>query len=342
MTPSALSEQACMAQAPRSPIVATGPTQAPTQRLSPAPLVHVGFMKAGSSFLQRHVLTRDYRLDNAFATRPGHAEAIDRLLCVNPFDFDAASVRGYFVERWQQTLEEHLVPVLSIEELSGYPFIHRNDERDVSFRLRQVLPEAKILIIVREQRAMIRSCWCHYLGICGDQPISRFVGKPDVKPGYEPICRIRRFRFDSFVSHYQELFGKDRVCVLPLELLGADQHEFVRRIFAFSECGYDGSYETAPPEFQSNAPANLMVRHLAGRFIRRDTLGESSPWTQRLTWRLGGLVSRLTPARLQDRIGNRWKRYIDEYTDGYFAESNARLGALTGLDLARFGYQCES
>ena len=108
------------------------------------PLLHIGYHKTGSTFLQRRVFPEPgfSLVARAKALRPTFVEG-------DPFGFDARVAREAFrlgIERAQQ---EGLVPVLSAERLSGNPHSGGYDSKQIAERLAATFPEARVLAILR-------------------------------------------------------------------------------------------------------------------------------------------------------------------------------------------------
>ena len=53
--------------------------------------------------------------------------------------------------------DEAKVPVISHERLSGYPHSGGHDSKEIAHRLAAVFPNAKVVIVIREQKSMILS-----------------------------------------------------------------------------------------------------------------------------------------------------------------------------------------
>jgi hypothetical protein len=307
------------------------------------PLIHIGIMKSGSTFLQKKVLIEKHNFNNPFVADQYHPELIDRLFCVNPFEFDAKETREFFDAKWRESPHQDHVPLVTLEELAGNPLAASNYERETSHRLKDIFPEAKILITIREQRSVILSSWCHYLRKNGPQPISRFVGKANMRIGFLPICRPHRYRYDALVAHYYKLFGRENVCALPAEWLFENQQAFARKVMDFADCDYQGNdIETAPPVNPAYTPMELVVRHLAGKFFHNDVLGETGKLRAKCIGRTARLAAKLTPSSVNQRIKQKWYAYIDAYTEGFFEQSNAKLEKIIGMDLRQYGYRCSA
>ena len=103
-------------------------------------------------------------------------------------------------------------------------------------RIRQIHPEAKILVTLRDPIAMT---WSHY---CNDVQLGDCHVKIDHWLDWErtPFVINKRkaiylpdFFFDEAIAHYRQLFGKDNVCVLRMEDMRDDSGRFFQKLNGF-------------------------------------------------------------------------------------------------------------
>jgi hypothetical protein len=99
----------------------------------------------------------------AALTHPVHT-----LVRARPFDFDAATVRSEFEPMLADAEREGLLPIVSFPRLSGHPYSGGYDSRPIADRIAQVFPEARILIVIREQRSTIVSTYKQYVHAGGE------------------------------------------------------------------------------------------------------------------------------------------------------------------------------
>ena len=99
------------------------------------------------------------------------------------------------------------MPVLSHERLSGYPHSGGFDSRAIAERLATVLPGARILIVVREQRSMIHSNYHQYVRDGGACPLHRYLQPPQPSMRRMPGFAAEFFAYDRLVETYRSHFG---------------------------------------------------------------------------------------------------------------------------------------
>ena len=308
-------------------------------------LIHIGYHKTASTALQEHVFGDPA---TGFA-RWGEDRRLAHpwLVCHSPLAPLPDEVRGALLRLDAEAQAQGKCFVVSHERLSGYYATGGFDSAAIARRLAAAFPEARILVVVREQRSMLESFYSQYVSDGGVLPFGKLM-RPMAQdllraPGFDPDF----LRYDRLVALYRELFGGDRVLVLPFELLKARPGEFVRRIGA--HCGL----EIAEQRFAKGLPRtnerrSILLQELV-RQLNRLQRGQLNPGglTERLpvhraanelSKRLSGAVDALTPGFLSRAILARRRGRIGELAASRYAESNAELERLTGLSLAEWGY----
>jgi hypothetical protein len=122
-------------------------------------LIHIGYPKTGSTWLQRSVFRNPKR---GFFLSSRH-KVRKFLIAPHAFDFEVQSCCQQFLPDLQQAEEKGLTPVLSQELLAGNAHTGGYDSGTNANRLAQVFPEAKILVVIREQKRMIISTYKQYV-----------------------------------------------------------------------------------------------------------------------------------------------------------------------------------
>ena len=133
-------------------------------------LVHIGLHKTATSWLQENLFTRmelgfygpaESRKRRALVKNVGHFLVADESgHLINEWEFDARAVRASLASF---EAREGLWPVVSYERLSGHPLSNGFDRQMICHRIKAVFPKARILICIREQRAIILSNYVQYL-----------------------------------------------------------------------------------------------------------------------------------------------------------------------------------
>jgi hypothetical protein len=300
---------------------------------APPVLIHIGFHKTGSTWLQQELFpkVRNARL----VPRP----VIRReLLLPYPFRFDPqAARRGVLGDAGGRV-------VLSEEELSGNLHtggLHGGMSKEIAERLLRAFPEAHVVIFVRSQKGMIASAYKQYVESGGSGSIHRFL-RPSRAPHKTPNFTLDFLAYDGLVGHYESLFGREAVHVYPWEALSAERAAFVARFAAGLGLDVDVqalSFAARNVGFRRRTRRVMRVlNHFHDREIPNSTCVVGIPGAYPVLKRLGQWLNRLPGMGRAETLEDLLDAARIAEIEDRFRESNARLEASRGLGLARWGY----
>ncbi len=195
-------------------------------------LIHIGYTKTATSWLQRHLFGNPatgfgwLKTKGDISGRPHKDSPVRQLVLLSPFDVEPPALREDFARLIGSVQARGLVPVISLERLSGSPFSGGDDSTLIAERLRHLFPGAKVLVVIREQESMIVSTYKQYVKVGGALSLARFVALRRSSNLHVPWFELRYFEYDRLLRHYSELFGAERLLVLAYE-------EFVENPAAF-------------------------------------------------------------------------------------------------------------
>lgn len=303
-------------------------------------LIHIGFPKTATTFLQGVIFRPEHGYTDAWVG-VDKGEVVEHFLLTHPGRFDARAVRA----RFEADHAEHapaLVRTISHETLSGSELHDWRQVAMVPERLHATFPEARIVMFIREQQAMLRSSYKQYVWEGGSLAPERYFGAGHWRPGFRPPGDLERLDYHLTIERYHVLFGAERVLVVPYEDFAARPAETLLRLHRFA-----GAPEVVQATGERRnaglgAAATEALRRL-NRVIRRPEgwSGERAdlPLAYRAKYRLVGLADRVLPARWHEARGRRVAETIARLTAGRYVESNRRTAALTGLALDDLGYE---
>ncbi len=309
----------------------------------PTPLIHIGFYKAASTWLQKRYFCEQF----------GYQRVMDSLrLQVHYLDpkepeYQASASRARLAAQMEPIIQRGLCPVISSEGLCGDLLRGGHNQQHNARRLREITEgEPRILLVVREQRQLLRSAYKTLVYFGESRNISRLLQplsaseSPRFHPGF--LC------FDRLVELYQDLFSAPAVLVLPYEMFRDNPRAFLRRIreHVGLEAVADSHFDSLPFKQKLNASDKLgfiegqrVVNRLAGNartdFSGRNNHSDFARVIRRIAWHKQHNRSLPVDNWLEQRFHAR----VEALTQGVFADSNRRLQQLTGLDLAPYGYQ---
>jgi hypothetical protein len=311
--------------------------------MASGPLLHIGFHKTGTSWLQRHAFRSEAL---GFATAGSEERIKERLVAPHDLDFDPAACRAVFAPRIEKALAAGLVPVLSAERLCGDMTHGGYDSARLASRLASVWPDGRVLIVIREQRQMVFSSYSQYVKMGGLLDLEAYLHRPPLRSPHPWPFVLAHLQYDRLIAHYRQLFGEANVLVLPYELFRHEPDDFVRRLSSFAGArSAPGAIESLPFDRVVNVgepAAALPITRRANFFLRR----RLNPWAPLdAKTRVGrslskGIVrvARTLPRALDARVERQMQAAIAEAVGRRYRESNARTSELIGLDLAQYGY----
>jgi hypothetical protein len=302
-------------------------------------VIHIGYPKAGSTSLQHNLFFDNPRINYLSSNKPKEAgnefqNHPDTLYFYRHlFEKNIAYREDVSADIWNQ----HFAPVLSLEKvnvLSAEHFLKNAVPVDVvARRLFAVIPNGKILIIIRNQIDLLRSYYDMF-------PFAMWDGSTKYLPLQKWLEKIFEEQtrnlagalfYPSVIDLYATLFGRQQVGVYLFEDLfrggeataGDDLAEFL---------GLEGE---DTKERLARRGANVASQHFWSKMARR-VLGDFHAsdvlplWMIRKLERIG---SYMAPSR-RTKIGQAQATQISSF----YQESNAELAKALGRDLSALGY----
>lgn len=300
----------------------------------PPTLLHIGFHKTGTTWLQSGLFRSE-----PFNTAWDSMAIARTVILTHTLDWCVEAVRADLERDRIAGTTKRAIDVMSWERLSGSPHAGGYDSGVIADRLHQLFPDARVLIGVREQRSMIEALYRQYVRNGGVATLHGYLHPRN--PAEIPQFRFDHLEYDRLVRRYQELFGRDRVLVLPYERLRHDQLGFVDAICRFCEV----DPPTLPDDSDSypgyGAKTTVLKRQLNKVFVRSSLSPAARYYVKNHESRFDRLDSRM-PRMLEDRIKTGWRILVEDSAAGRYEQSNRGLAEVTGLDLRTYGYAIEA
>ena len=303
-------------------------------------LIHIGYRKCGSTWMQRRLyplMSGVEFLGKRYERASKWTNIVrDVILKNHCFDFCSEEVR--------ELIEKNAGPatgkmrILSYEGFTVELWQASIDSQRNADRIKQAFPEAKILIVVRRQVEHIESIYKQYVLTGGVLSVQDFL---------ESDCHHLRFslgslRYDRLVEYYIKLFGKEKVLVLPFELMCSDIQGFSDAVCDFAEV----PHVTLDAAAKKYVRSGLSARHC--EFVRRLNILRNSTFVPWGFLRRGPATSLLNPFRIGEKIldkiveasgsGELFTAEEKQKIRDYFRAGNQKLEALFP-QLAKYGYE---
>lgn len=309
------------------------------------PLIHIGYHKTGTSWLQGCLFNN---ICSSFVSPFARDKEIGNyLIYPNALDFSPQICKKYFYPKLLETTTGGLIPVLSYERLSGNPHSGGYDSKEIANRLAQVFPDAKILIVIREQKDIILSTYKQYVIEGGACTIKRYLHPPSRGKGRIPLFSFDHFKYDRLIKCYSELFSPSNVLVLPYELFREMPHKFLSAIATF--CGTimgDEMPESLPVSTRKNIGFSafaIAIKRRVNPIFAEDRL---NPWAlfpsphieRQLEWwlrRYSGVI----PPQFCNIFDDGLKKKICDIVGDRYKLSNRLIAEMINMKkMAEYGY----
>ena len=302
--------------------------------------IHIGLPKCGSTWLQMRVFPALHDVDyvgKLYTDTPWN-QVVRKITRQPGLDFPESEVAAWL--RTEETGLQRPFQLLSSEDFGGNPLQLWSDSRRTADRLGKLFPGAKILLVVRRHDSLIESFYKQYVQIGGTLSLEGFLTQRTPLHGLDYAA----LRFDRLAAYFSQVFGAERVFVLPFEMMGRDH-----QLFADEVCRVIGCRAvTLKKEEMAHVRTGFSVRYCAivrrlnllgrnnyspvGLFDRpssAEKIGFRSPY--HLGRHVADALDRLFPLRPLMNAAQRGE--IAEY----YAESDAAL-VQRFPQLAEFGY----
>lgn len=190
-------------------------------------LIHVGYPKAGSTYLQRWFEIHP-QLAYAEGGIAGFRDvyAIARAGAVPARDIRYRVTSSEALSAPRPDAGRILVDYSLLQDVDAV-----TAQRRVCATLGELFPNAMILLVTRGFRSMIVSSYSQYLRSGGDADLDDLIEIARRGPGsagYELLLDLARWNYDELIAAYSGTFGAENVIVMPYEVLRDDAPRFTR------------------------------------------------------------------------------------------------------------------
>lgn len=298
------------------------------------PIVHVGYHKTATTWFQKSVWPS--LASHAWVPRKVTQDAL-----LNPpgMHFDPAAARRLL------GLDGRTKPVvLSEENLSGYIHnggLHGLIGPEMVRRIHAVLPEARIVVFIRNQPDAIRASYSQYVAGGGTYGLDKYLHTYERvygalrAPFKAPAFEWEHFEFDRLIGLYDQAFGRENVFVYPYEGLRQPEALF-ERIEADLGIEFPEGIAAKRGANVSHSEPGMNALRFANRFTRQSVANKD--WT--LDPPGGHALRNVVRFVLKAVPGGPFRLPNDvvEEIRRYYAPSNRRLAEARDLPLAELGY----
>ncbi len=185
-------------------------------------LIHIGFGKAGSTFIQDWFRKHPELLYEYFEGIAGFRNVTE--ISKSVIEGKLEKIK-YFVTSdvmlsaaWNTFDWNFAQGVFELKSISGEQI--RSRQTEVCKTIYEIFPRSKILVITRGYSSILKSAYSEYIKAGGHLDFKSFLINCE---------HILHYSLDInyLVNLYSEYFGKDNVIVMPFEFLCEDQYKFI-------------------------------------------------------------------------------------------------------------------
>ena len=299
-------------------------------------VIHIGANKTASTTLQRSLFSHHsglYYLGEDGADYKNYKEIVDSMVSDDDLHFPQNQCRDLF--------QRHT------DSASGKTFIYSNEDMMTSRvpvlcaeRLKAMLPDAQVLLVIRNQNTAIPSFYCNHGAFLKPAPPSYFrrhVSFDDwmsfqiMFPKYGALAS---FFYNRFASVYAGLFGAESLHILLFEEFVTNKDVFVEKLCRVLEIEFDEARRLLGERHERRRITSRMLAY--NRFRTRFFWGvpffAHIPGGQRLTDRFQRFLE--SGASAKTELTGAWRERLFEL----YAEENSVLASTYGLPLQDYDY----
>jgi len=180
-------------------------------------VIHIGFPKSGSSFIQNYFLNHPnvYYRQSAFKVYRKNGTITKEILPNGITDAQTLVLSEEQLSVWGGNIK------INGKEFKDYGI--REHQKKIANELHCIFPNAKILIVTRGFDTLIPSLYSQYISVGGVMSLKDFLNT-------EQSVFTSFYNYDYIMSLYIEVFGHENVLILPYELLKDNHTLFLKKI----------------------------------------------------------------------------------------------------------------
>ncbi|MCP4975398.1 MAG: hypothetical protein GY931_04490 [Maribacter sp.] len=312
-------------------------------------LIHIGFHKTGTTWCQNNLFNSGSKTFKPLSKRKkGQSTLAKKFIygddgyLLSPFNLNKESIQKELDETIKDTSSfKNKVPVMSHERLSGNPHSGGFDASKICSMLKNTFPNAKVLIVIREQKSFILSNYFQYLSIGGTNDLHKYLNaKYDGKrPGYSP----NHINFLNIIQEYRGKFGPDNILVLPYEIFLQNPSKFISMLGSFLNKEIDINTNSFKNYANKKNNHFAMYHFRVLNIFRKSTSvnNNSSFSTEYTRWifdRIFKIICLTCSNKLDRKLKKKLQVQIQNQIGTRYKQDNIQLSKLIGIDLCEYGY----
>jgi len=305
-------------------------------------LFHLGMHKTATTSLQKDFFIRE----NCFFQNPNGRDFCLPIF-VNKFSTEKINSYDRFIldEFTKSAHKLKYIPVISHERLSGYPISGGYDRFSIYNRIASLDLNAKILIVIREQKSWLYSAWRQMVNDGASISLQDFITeKPIFNNSRMPAPRFEYLNYDQEIDTLNSLFGKDNVLMFPLELIMSDFKLFIKKLTKLLNETININIETLSHKNEASTLSSLYLKLLINRLVISYPKSNSRQFSNQILfstflYKLSNKIANGLPEiPFSKNIIKRHKKVISKEVGNYFKNSNKNCEKKINFNLTKLGY----
>jgi len=296
-------------------------------------IAHIGFYKTGTTTLQKQVFPKLKK-----TTFYGFKEGIEQFYEVMFFDdlyYDEQKHIDFFA-----ALSEKKSVLFSLEALSGFSYFIGSANRSMIAHRLYNIGFKKIIITIRSQPNAIESTYKEYIKNGGVLTFKKYFNKD--KKIVAKYFGYTQFEYWQLIKLYGTLFGKENVCVLPLEFFTHNKKGYLQKIETFVKDEFEESVFNSSEIFNKGL-TNLSIKIM--RILNHFTYSYFKPSnlvSEKISAHAAQKLLRSTVDPIVYRSLKKSKSFLKEsdrkQIEEYYKEGNHQLNDFYKLNLNAYNY----
>lgn len=193
-------------------------------------IIHIGYPKAASTMLQMNIFNNS-ELQLGSIPR----SAIDQyILEPDCYSFNTETSKKEINNYINNLLMKKLTPILSSELLCGNANLNGGYNSVIyADRLKSIIPQAKIIIVIREQLSWLMSFY--KMEVCYNKKTYSLDELLATSNGVDKVSKFLPsfLLYDKLINYYHRIYGKENTLIIPYELLVIEPDKFLYKIISF-------------------------------------------------------------------------------------------------------------
>ena len=305
-------------------------------------LFHIGLHKTASSSLQEDFFIPENGFTGLNRNKLLHY-FIDKFSTELLSSTEQADLKAFV----KQSFSNNLYPVASHERLSGYPLFGGYDRLSILNRISKTNLNVKILYVIREQNTWLYSAWKQVIVDGSNISLDRYINSPPAHPDFviPSIFRLEYLNYSREIKELYKLFGTENVCVVPIELIGTDFNEFVKRLKKILNSDLINiSKDSLKLSNTSHKLSSIYLQKILNTYLFKNSssrfglLNERYDLVRSFRGRIINFLNVVPELPWSHKVALAHKNQSDSVIGDYYSLSNVETSDLIGMDLSNYGY----